>query len=169
MSNRKPVAFMSYVRSLDKKGYLTKFHEYLSDELKGQSGEEFPIFMDRKDIEWGQDWGEEIEKAIDAVIFFIPIITPSFFNSANCREELEQFLEHEKKLGRRKRIFPVYYIDCQQINNKKEQEKDKLALEIAKHQYLDWREFRLKPITNVGCKVKLAKFASILCKAWRRE
>ena len=50
---RKPAAFMSYVHSDDKYGHLTKFRERLSDEVRVQTGEEFPIFQDRKDIQWG--------------------------------------------------------------------------------------------------------------------
>lgn len=169
MKKRKPVAFMSYVHSDNKYKRLTKFHKHLSDELEAQSGEEFPIFMDRKDIKWGQNWRERIEEALDAVTFFIPIITPKFFNSIECREELEQFLKREKKLRRKNFIFPVYYIDCRQLNDKEEQKNDKLAQEIANRQFLDWRDFRLKSITLVKCQEKLAEFASQLCNAWNRE
>ena len=53
----KPIAFMSYVRFQDAHddGRLTKFRERLSTEVRVHTGEEFPIFQDRNDIEWGQN------------------------------------------------------------------------------------------------------------------
>ena len=40
----------------------------------------------------------------------MPIITPLFFSSAGCRDELEKFLAHEKAIGRDDLILPVYYV-----------------------------------------------------------
>jgi hypothetical protein len=57
MARRQPVAFLSYVHSDDKYGRLTEFRQYLSDEVRMQIGEEFPIFQDR-DIQWEQNWQE---------------------------------------------------------------------------------------------------------------
>ena len=91
---------MSYAHSDNKYGYLTTFGERLSAEVEIQTGVEFPIFQDRKDIQWGEHWQQRIENALDEITFLIPIITPSFFKSESCRVELKRFLEREKKLGR---------------------------------------------------------------------
>lgn len=97
---QQPLAFMSYVRFEDEHedGRLTLFRQRLSGEVRVQTGEEFPIFQDRNDIRWGQNWKERIEESLDEVTFLIPMITPSFFNSPACRDELEKFLEREKEL-----------------------------------------------------------------------
>ena len=89
-----PVAFMSYVRLDDahEDGRLSEFRKRLSAEVKMQTGDEFPIFQDRNDIHWGQNWKERLEDSLDEVTFLIPIITPSFFNSQACRAEFERFL-----------------------------------------------------------------------------
>ena len=86
----RPMAFMSYARFDDEHNNwrLSEFHDRLSAEVQSQTGEEFNIFQDRQDIKWGQAWKERIEESIDEVTFFIPIVTPSFFNSSPCREEL---------------------------------------------------------------------------------
>lgn len=153
---------MSYVHSDNSYKRLTKFHEHLSIEAHLQRGEIFKIFMDKKDIKYGQAWHERITKTIDHSTFFIPIITPSFFMSTSCREELGQFLKRERELKRNDLIFPVYYIDCRQLNNADYKKNDNLALEIAKHQYFDWRQLRLEPMSKTKCKKKLAEFASQL-------
>ena len=39
----------------------------------------------------------------------IPILTPSYFNSPACRNELEAFLNLERRSGRQDRILPLYF------------------------------------------------------------
>jgi hypothetical protein len=107
-----PQGFMSYTRFDDSHdaGYLSQLRERLSNEVWVQSGAAFAIFQDTKDIEWGQQFAQRIAETLKSVIFFIPILTPSFFNSEYCREELRQFLERETQLQRHDLILPVYYL-----------------------------------------------------------
>jgi cobaltochelatase CobT len=108
--SRTALAFMSYVNVDDQheSGRLTQLRERLSGEVRMQTGAPFDIFQDRKDIAWGQQWQERINQSLDAVTFLIPIITPAFFRSDACRDELERFLKREKELGRGDLILPVY-------------------------------------------------------------
>jgi cobaltochelatase CobT len=78
---------MSYVRFDDQyeDGRLTEFCQRLSGEVRLQTGSEFPIFQDRKDIAWGQQWQQRIHESLDAVTFLIPILTPDFFKREACR------------------------------------------------------------------------------------
>ena len=149
VEQKQPVAFMSYVRLDDEheEGRLTLFRERLSGEVQMQTGEQFPIFQDRNDIKWGENWKRRIEDGLDASAFLIPIITPSFFNSPACRAELTRFLERELALGRDDLVLPVYYVDCPLLNDSVQREKDELAIAVAAHQWADWREFRFEPLT----------------------
>src|SRR5215210_599924 len=108
---KKPVAFMSYAHRDNKDGRLSQLRERLSNEVSVRRGEDFEIFQDRDDIRWGQDWKERIEESIDEVTFLIPIVTPSFFRSKHCRNELKRFLDREQKLDRKDLVLPIYYID----------------------------------------------------------
>lgn len=76
-----PAAFMSYARFDDQHddGQLTQFRERLSAEVRVQTGEQFPIFQDRNDISWGQNWQKHIDQTLDAVTLLLVIITPGFF------------------------------------------------------------------------------------------
>jgi F-box protein 11 len=138
---KQPMAFMSYTHHDDEhnKQKLTRFREYLSGEVRTQTGEEFHIFQDRKDIHWGQNWQARILESLDAVSFLIPIITPSFFKSQACRDELTRFLEREEELNRTDLIFPIYYVDCPHLKEERGQDTDELAKTIATRQYADWR------------------------------
>jgi len=168
--SRDPIAFMSYVRLDDQhdNGRLTKFRERLSGEVRMQSGETFDIFQDRKDIAWGQQWKQRIDESLDAVTFLIPVVTPGFFKSRPCREELERFLRWEEGLGRADLILPVYYVECPVLSDEAKREKDPLAKAIAARQYADWRELRLEPLTSPDVGKSLAQMARQIVEALER-
>ena len=161
VKSRDPVAFFSYVRLVDEHegGRLTEFRKRLSNEVEIHAGTPFPIFQDRNDIEWGQQWKERIEESIDAVTFLIPIVTPNFFESPACRDELETFLEREEKLERNDLILPVYYVDCPVLNDEEKRRADPLAEVIASRQRVDWRDLRFDPMTSPQVGKKLAQMA----------
>ena len=146
MAERRPMAFMSYAHVDDEfnKGRLTEFSQCLSREVSLHLGDDFPIFLDRKDIKWGNSWKERIGESIDCTTFLIPIITPSFFNSNYCRDELNRFLDRERKLGRNDLILPVYFIHTSLLHNESKRNGDNLAQTIASRQYADWRKLRHK-------------------------
>ena len=74
---------------------IADFRRRLSTEVKVQTGQDFPIFYDRDNILVGQQWRERIEVSLDAVTFLIVIMTPLFFQSAECKNELELFLREK--------------------------------------------------------------------------
>lgn len=167
----KPAAFFSYVHFDDETdgGRLTEFRKRLSAEVRVQTGEEFQIFQD-KDLKWGENWKKRIEESLDSTTFFVPIITPSFFNSQPCLDELERFLEREKKLGKEELVLPVYYVDTPLINEKSESStrKEKLAQVIASRQYFDWRELRFEALTSALISKTIAQLAKQIRDAIQR-
>jgi len=169
--SRQPAAFMSYVRFVDQHegGKLTQFRERLAAEVQVQTGEEFPIFQDRNDIAWGQNWKARIEEALDAVTLLIPIITPAFFYSPPCREELARFLERERDLGRQDLILPVYYVSSPELDDPERRKSDELAKVLAARQYPDWRELRFEPFTSPVVGRALAHMASRMRDSFWRQ
>ena len=169
--SRTALAFMSYVNLDDQheQGRLTKFRERLSGEVRMQTGEPFEIFQDRKDIAWGQQWQERINDSLNAVTFLIPIITPAFFNSTACRDELERFLKREEELKRGDLILPVYYVKCPVLSDKAKREQDELAQIIAARQYADWTKLRIKPLSAPPVRKALAKMAEQIVEALERS
>lgn len=168
MTLEKPAAFMTYAHLDNKYGHLTTFCERLSDQVQMQLGYEFPIFQDRKDIQWGQNWRQRIEDSLDEVTFLIPIITPGFFNSGVCREEFERFVEREKRLKRNDLILPVYYVNTPLLNDADLRLTDPLAELIASRQFADWRELRFELFTNPQVVKTLAHLAEEIRNALPR-
>lgn len=171
MDDCKPVAFMSYVHLDDdfNEGYLTRFCRLLSREVQLLMGEEFPIFQDRKDMEWGQSWKRRIEDSLDSTTFLIPIVTPNFFKSSYCRDELNRFKEIEKKLGRNDLILPIYFVETPLLQDESLKAEDELAQIIAAHHYADWRELRLEDLNSKQARKKIADLAKQVCNALNRQ
>jgi hypothetical protein len=157
-----PAAFMSYVRFDDQHddGQLTQFRERLAAEVRVQTGEEFPIFQDRNDIAWGQNWQARIDEALDAVTLLLVVVTPSFFRSPACRAEVERFLARERELARQDLILPVYYVSTPELDDPQQRDADKLASVLASRQFADWRELRFEPFTSPVVRKTLAQLAS---------
>jgi hypothetical protein len=166
---QKPAAFMSYAHIDNQYGQLTEFRERLSHEVHVQTGIEFPIFQDRNDILLGQNWRQRIEDALEEEInFLIPIVTPSFFNSDACREELELFLEREKALNRNDLVLPVYYVNCRVLDDEAKRANDTLAQAIAARQWVDWRGLRFESFTSSQVGKALMQLASQISLALER-
>jgi F-box protein 11 len=153
---------MSYARFNDQHddGQLTAFRERLSAEVRVQTGEEFPIFQDRADISWGQNWQQRIDQALDTVTALLAIITPGFFRSPYCRAEVQKFLDREHRLGRDDLILPVYYVSTPEIDDPRRRDADPLAIALSARQYADWRNLRFEPINSPAARKAIAQLAT---------
>jgi hypothetical protein len=118
-----------------------------SSEVRLQWGEDFPIFIDRNDLKWGQEWKARIGQSLDGVTFLVPIVTPGYLKSDWCRKEFLRFVKREKELKRRDLILPVYYVRCPVLEDDEKHPLDELAKVLHERQYKDWRRFRHEPWT----------------------
>lgn len=166
-----PLAFMSYASFDDENNnrYISKLCDLLSSEVEGQSGEPFPIFQDRKHINWGENWKNCIERHLNSVTFLIPVISPKYFKSRNCREELEQFLRQEKQLGRTDMILPIYFIKSSLMGDEEDREADSLAQAINSHNFVDWRDYRFTSFDDSTMRMQVATLAESVIDALERS
>ena len=166
MPQRAPAAFFSYVHADDEydRG-ITQLHAALEGEARLQIGTEFPIFLDRDDLLWGDNWKQRIDESLDTVSLLIPVITPAFFRSPECRRELERFVEREETLARSDLVWPIYYVHAPEMD---EPGDDRIAQLLASRQYADWRELRFEPFTSPTVRQRLAVLAAHLRESTRR-
>ena len=145
-----PIAFFSYTTfdNAHDEDAMARFCERLSGEVRMHTGKPFPIFRDKKDIRWGQNWKARVEQSIDTATFLITILTPSYFHSEACRAEYEKFKEREKKLGRNDLILPVYYVECDELEDPAVCQSDPWFKDLSQRQYEDWRNLRFEPQTS---------------------
>jgi hypothetical protein len=106
-------AFLSYTRLDDEffGGSISGLRGALELGVRVVTGDKtFQIFQDIDGIELGQQWQKRLDEAVSGARFLIPIITPLFFGSDACRDELKKFIDHESEAGRDDLILPVYFV-----------------------------------------------------------
>ena len=157
-----PVAFLSYAHADDDEtnGTVTIFHGLLLQELRVQSAGKFQLFRDRNDLQWGQAWQRLINETLDSAVLLVVVVSPSFFASSECRQELERFLAREGQLGQQDLILPVYWIETPIMEDEAKRRDDTLGECIASRQYRDCRSWRFKLLSDsVAIRPDIAELA----------
>jgi TIR domain len=164
-------AFFSYAHHDDRAegGRLHKLAEALATEVQSQTGQPFEIFVDRDAIHWGTNWKRALDEGLQQSTFLIPVITPSYFESEYCRNELAAFLAKEKALGRDDLVFPIHYIEVGLFDDKSLRSRNRLARALHRHQYVDWRHLRHVSLSAVGVRTEISKMAARLRTSMTEE
>ena len=89
------------------------------------TGDTIELFLDKDGgIEWGDEWRGKIEEQLASVAFFIPVMTPRYFKSEECRKELRFFVQRANKFGFKEMLLPLYYIDIPSFDEGAAEEDD---------------------------------------------
>jgi hypothetical protein len=59
--------------------------------------DEFQVFLDRNDIEWGNHWRRCILGGLEQSAVLIPVLSPRYLNSTECRNEFQAFIVKEQR------------------------------------------------------------------------
>jgi hypothetical protein len=166
-----PDAFLSYTRFDDERerGKITRFRQELADEVRAVTGEPFEIFQDIDGIGLGEPWAERLAETLAEVRFFIPILTPNYFRSEACRNELKKFLHAEAVRERNDLVLPIYYIETEVLEDVELRATDPLASTLHTRQRQDWRELRFKSFGAGHVRRALEQLARDIVKARRRS
>jgi CheY-like chemotaxis protein len=166
-----PDAFLSYTRLDDQfyGGSITALQRMLELGVKVVTGDRgFSIFQDVDDIGFGEQFQKRLDVAVAEAWFFLPIITPLFFSSAPCRDELQKFFAHEKGLGRDDLVLPIYYVTAPVLEKADLLAKDPLATEIQKRQRYDWRANTDLPVGDPKLRLPVMDLAKKIAEALAR-
>ena len=169
MASKAPDAFLSYTRFDDQhdRGAIGEFGLGLASAVRALTGEPFEIFQDVDGIGIGEQWLGKLGRVLDEAHFFIPILTPSYFRSRACRDELMKFLNTEEKAGRNDLILPIYYITCAALEDNALREADSLAKIIHERQRWDWRDLRHSTFKNRKVRLQIELLAKAISRARR--
>jgi hypothetical protein len=142
--NPSPAGFWSYTHRDDEieEGRIRRLARKIANEFEGITADEFDVFIDKKDIRWGDEWRKRIDSALTGSTFFMPIITPRFLKSEECRREILTFIGHAKSLGLQELLLPILYFDVPQL--REPEPSDEVVALIAERQYMDWTKLRLE-------------------------
>jgi hypothetical protein len=170
MASKPPDAFLSYTRFDDENdgGAISEFRRRLASAVRAVTGEPFEIFQDVDGIGLGEQWRGKLDEILDETRFFIPIVTPSYFKSKACREELEKFLRAEAERGRNDLILPMYYIESYILEKEELRASDALATLIHERQRQDWRDLRFESFDAKEVRRALERLAREIARSRSR-
>ena len=134
--------FWSYVHDDDDAvdGAIVKLARRVMAEFELLSAEPLRLFVDR-DLEWGEEWKGRIDRELQETTFFIPIVTPRYFQSDECRRELVEFRTAAERFGVRQLLLPIYYVTVPEMEIK--DPVDELMALVKAIQREDMRQVRL--------------------------
>lgn len=158
MAPQELAAFWSYSHEdngLDNGGIM-RLAALLHQEISLLAGTNMQLFTDREEIEWGDEWRDRIANALRVTTFFIPVITPRYFKSSECRRELLEFTGQAYSLGVREFVLPILYVTVSDLS---EDSADEAVALIARMQYEDWSDLRLAGESSPAFRANLNKLA----------
>jgi DNA repair ATPase RecN len=130
------------------------------------TGEPLALFLDKDALKWGEEWRDTIDASLASVAFFIPVLTPRYFMSAECRRELQFFARKATSLGIKELILPLLYVDVPALQDATTM--DDLATLVRTFQWEDWRELRFAEPTAETYRRRVASLAERIVEANRQ-
>jgi hypothetical protein len=163
-----PEAFWSYVHRDDQaeNGRIVQLAHDVTAQYEMITGETLNPFVDRDSIALGENWREQIDRSLVTAAFFVPILTPRYFISRECRRELQTFAREADRLGVRDLILSLIYEDVPELSDDTTQ--DELIKLIKTFQFQDWRELRFADRNSSEYRRATAAFAKRLVEANRK-
>ncbi|QIZ97465.1 toll/interleukin-1 receptor domain-containing protein [Leifsonia sp. PS1209] len=134
--------FWSYVHADDdaETGRIAQLARDVASQFEMLTGEPVQLFLDRDNLVWGDDWRPRIDESLSSIAFFMPIITPRYFQSAECRRELNFFARNAEKLGIKELVLPILYVDFANLHS--EPQTDDLMAMVTRFQWVNWTDLR---------------------------
>lgn len=156
------LGFWSYVHADDETsmGRIVRLAHDIQRNYESIRAESLEVFLDADNIRWGDKWRARIDDTLANVAFFIPVITPLFFTSVECRREFTYFLEKAEALGIRQLIMPILWIDVAELHT--EEPPMPLMKTVKEIQWEDWREKRFLELDSGAYQRAVFELASKL-------
>lgn len=137
-----PSGFWSYAHADDENsgGHVLRLARQLAAEFRLLTGSELTLFVDRESLEWGDEWRTKVDTSIHGTTFFIPIITPTYFQREECRRELLLFHQKSAASNLGELLLPIIFAP---ITFDEESDDEVLAI-VSKRQGEPFSDIRLE-------------------------
>lgn len=159
--------FWSYVHRDDEAdgGRIVRLANDVVAQYEMLTGETISLLFDKDFLRWGDNWRDKIDASLASVAFFIPVMTPRYFMSSECRRELQFFARRADKLDIKGLVIPLLYADVPALED--EPVQDDLITLVRTFHRADWRERRYLDVASEGYRRGVAELASRLVAANR--
>ncbi len=160
--------FWSYVHADDEAegGRISRLAKDVKGQFEMLTGEALELFLDQDAIKWGDNWKDKIDSSLASVAFFIPVLTPRYFMSPECRRELQFFSRKATNLGIKELVLPLLYLDVAGLHD--ESPQDDLLAVVQAFQWDDWRELRFEETSSGNYRKAVARLAARIVEANRQ-
>jgi hypothetical protein len=157
--------FWSYVHADDdaEGGRISRLARDVVAQYELLTGGSIDLFLDRDNLEWGDVWRRKIDDSILSIAFFIPVLTPRYFLSTECRRELNSFIRKSRELGLTELLMPILYVEFAALHQ--EPATDDLIALVKPFQWEDWTQLRFAPVHSGRYRRAVAKLAERLVRA----
>ena len=99
--------FWSYANRDNPKPYnVTRLREAFESVLQQCTGQDVCVFQDKTGLNWGDEWRTRLEQEVKSANAFVCLLSPSYFASKMCMQELVWAIEAKVK------IYPILYRAC---------------------------------------------------------
>lgn len=120
-------------------GQILHFIQAVCEEYEFEYAQTLNPFIDRDSINWGEDWRQALDLAIDATNFIIPAVTPRYLASGSCQSELFSFAAKTQD-QRNSHILSLVWNPFEDIELSPDGVKARKI--IKDHQYIDVSSLR---------------------------
>ena len=133
--------YLSYAYPDNTDGFVVRLRDRLAQELQVQTGEPVDVGCDFDRMRPGPQWDKEAEELVERATFLVPVVSPSYFRSDECRKDFEVFLERQQRTNR-PLILPVYFVTTGEFESGVAYSKNEWVQTLKRHNFLDLRPHR---------------------------
>ncbi|CAO5242309.1 TIR domain-containing protein [Frankia sp. AgKG'84/4] len=157
------IGFLSYAHRDDDAfdHPITAFRKALESAVGQETGYPAEIFHDRRDLRAGQLWKECIDEALETVAVLLPILTPSFFRSEECRRETQDFMHKVSGVKQPGLVIPIHWHDSGELSGPARSFRD----ELLALQHVDWSDLRFASPSTEPARRALHGLAQVISEA----
>jgi hypothetical protein len=155
----------SYVHAddQDEGGRIRQLARDVKAQFEMQTGDTIELFFDADAIEWGDKWREKIDDGLATIAFFMPVLTPRYFQSAECRRELQSFARRAEGLGVKELVLPLLYVNVEGLHE--DEPGDDLMALVKAFQWQDWTDLRFEDTSSGPYRRGVSNLAQRLVRA----
>lgn len=92
-------------------GDIRQFATDVVDALEGLHGRTVKLFLDVKDVAWGENLWQRLDRELQASTFLMPFVTPRYLKSDGCRREFTSFSEAAQRNASEQLLLPLIWIE----------------------------------------------------------